>query len=178
MNPKKFALWLFIGTVIMLFGSFTSAFIVMASEKAIQEIQLPGSLLTSTIIILVSSITMQLSLYFAKKDELRKITLFIAITLLLGTAFLVFQFQAWEELVLSNVTFVSNNPTGSFIYVFTGLHGLHIISALIFLMVVLIASVRLRIHSKKLSQIEMCVTYWHFLGILWVYLYIFLLVNF
>ncbi len=178
MNPKKFALWLFIGTVIMLFGGFTSAFIVMASEKAIQEIQMPTTLLISTIIILISSGTVQLSYFFAKRDELKKITLFVAITLALGIVFLAYQFLAWQELVQNNITFVSNNPTGSFIYVFTGIHGLHIVSALIFLIVVLISSIKLNIHSKKLNQLEMCVTYWHFLGILWLYLYVFLLANF
>ncbi len=178
MNPKKFVLWLFIATIIMMFGGFTSAFIVMASEKAIQEIQLPGSLLTSTIVILMSSLTIQLALYYAKKDELKKITVYLSVTLILGIVFLYYQFVSWDELVLNNVTFVSNNPTGSFIYVFTGMHGLHIVSALIFLIIVFVSSIKLNIHSKKLNQIEMCVTYWHFLGILWLYLYIFLTVNF
>jgi cytochrome c oxidase subunit 3 len=56
-------------------------------------------------------------------------------------------------------------------------HGLHIVSAVIFLLVVLNSAVRKRIHSGNMAQMEMCTTYWHFLGILWVYLFIFLLVN-
>ncbi len=178
MHPKKFALWLFIGTVIMLFGAFTSAFIVMASERAIQDIQLPGALLYSTITILISSATMQMAYHYAKKDELSKIKTFLTLTLVLGLVFLGLQYLAWDELVLNNIYFTSNYVAGSFIYVFTGVHGLHIISALIFLAVVLAASFKMKIHSKSLNQIEMCVTYWHFLGALWLYLYIFLLLNF
>jgi len=60
---------------------------------------------------------------------------------------------------------------------FTGLHGAHLVSGLIFLLITLGSAIRLNVHSKKLLQIEMCMTYWHFLGGLWLYLYIFLLIN-
>lgn len=178
MNPKKFALWLFIATVIMMFGGFTSAFIVMASEKAIQDIALPNSLLFSTIIILTSSATIQMAFRFAKKDEFFRLKTFLIITLSLGFMFLISQYMAWKELVADNIYFSSNYVAGSFIYIFTGIHGLHIVSALVFLMVVVGSALRLNIHSKKLNQLEMCITYWHFLGALWLYLYIFLLINF
>lgn len=178
MNPKKFALWLFIGTVVMLFGALTSAFIVMTSERSIIDLQLPSEFLWSTITIVLSSITIHWAYYSAKKDELEKIKLLLSITFVLGLAFLFIQFRAWIDLVAHNAYFVSNEVSSSFIYVLTGLHGLHLISALLFLLVVIVRSFKLKIHAKKLSQIEMCVTYWHFLGGLWVYLYIFLMLNF
>jgi cytochrome c oxidase subunit 3 len=84
------------------------------------------------------------------------------------------QFQGWKELVAMNVYFVGN-PSGSFFYVFTGLHGFHLISGLIVLLVALFASFRLKVHAKNLNQIAICATYWHFLDILWVYLFFFLL---
>lgn len=178
MNPKKFALWLFIGTVVMVFGAFSSAFIVITSERVSQIIQLPEVLMVSTIVIVVSSVTMHMAYLSARKDELSRLRISLLVTFALGVAFLVLQFFAWKNLVAQDVYFTSNFVAGSFIYVITGVHGLHLISALVFLVVVIVGAVELRIHSKNLDRIEMCTTYWHFLGALWLYLYIFLLLNF
>jgi cytochrome c oxidase subunit III len=98
----------------------------------------------------------------------------ISITFVLGVAFLAMQFEGWVQLVKENVYFVGN-PAGSFIYIFTGLHGLHLISGLVVLVAALIAAFRLDIHAKNLNQIEIATTYWHFLDILWIYLLLFLI---
>jgi cytochrome c oxidase subunit 3 len=66
------------------------------------------------------------------------------------------------------------NPSGSFLYVLTGVHGFHLITGLIFLLIVLISTFKYKVHSKNLIRLELCATYWHFLGALWVYLYLFL----
>jgi cytochrome c oxidase subunit 3 len=112
----------------------------------------------------------------ARKDNLEVTKVAISITALLGVAFLVGQFLAWGEMVKRNAHFVGN-PSGSFVYVISGFHGLHIIGGVIFLMIVLSAAFRYRVHSRNLAQIEMCATYWHFLGALWLYLFVFLLLN-
>lgn len=112
----------------------------------------------------------------AKKDNLESTKLAISITTVLGLAFLVGQYVAWGDLVERNVYFVGN-PSGSFVYVLSGLHGLHIVGGVIFLLIVLVATFRFKVHSKNLSQIEMCATYWHFLDGLWLYLFVFLLLN-
>lgn len=174
MNPKKFAMWLFIGSVVMLFASLTSAYIVRQAEGNWLFFELPGVLTVSTVIILLSSVTMQWAFWSARKDNLSLVKLLIAVTMFLGVSFLVLQFMGWKDLV-NNQVYLVGNPSGSFLYVITGLHGLHIISALVFLLLVLIAAFRFRIHSKNLLQIEMCTTYWHFLGGLWLYLFVFLL---
>ncbi|RYG36657.1 MAG: cytochrome oxidase subunit III, partial [Chitinophagaceae bacterium] len=83
-------------------------------------------------------------------------------------------FIGWRDLVAQNVYFVGN-PSGSFMYVFTGLHAFHLVSGLIVLLYALRASFQLKIHAKNLTQLEVCMTYWHFLDILWVYLFGFLL---
>src|SRR5690606_37844740 len=112
------------------------------------------------------------------KDELSRMKVMLGVTLVLGAVFLVLQYYSWKSLVDSNIYFSSNYVAGSFIYVLTGFHGLHIVSALVFLLVVIRSATKLKIHSKSTDQIEMCTTYWHFLGALWLYLYIFLLLNF
>ncbi len=174
MNPKKFAMWLFIGSVVMLFASLTSAYIVRQAEGNWLYFELPGILTISTIVILLSSVTMQWAYWSAKKDSLQTVKGLVSVTTLLGLSFLVLQFYGWKELVINQVYLVGN-PSGSFLYVITGLHGVHIISALVFLLIVLVSTFRFRVHSKSLLQIEMCTTYWHFLGGLWLYLFVFLL---
>lgn len=175
MHPKKFALWLFIVSIVMLFAALTSAYIVKQADGNWLSFKLPNIFAVNTVVIAISSITMHLAYLAAKKDALSRIKWMLLITVVLGVLFLVGQYISWSELVNSNIYFVSNYASGSFIYVFTGLHGVHLISGIIFLLITFISSLRLKVHSKKLVQIEMCMTYWHFLGGLWLYLYLFLL---
>lgn len=174
MNPKKFAMWLFIGSVVMLFAALTSAYIVRQAEGNWLFFELPGLFTTSTIVILLSSVAMQWAYWSAKKDNLEMVKIMVTVTSILGLAFLVLQFEGWKELV-ANQVYLVGNPSGSFLYIITGLHGLHLISAIIFLLIVLVATYRYKVHSRNLTQMEMCTTYWHFLGGLWLYLFVFLL---
>lgn len=176
MHPKKFALWLFIVTVVMIFASLTSAYIVRQSEGNWLEFDLPDIFWYNSAIIVLSSIFLHWAFVSAKKDDLPKIRLGMIITSVLGVAFLIGQWYSWAALVDRDVFFVGN-PAGSFLYVFTGLHGIHLISGVIFLIIVLISSFRYQVHSKNMDIMEMCVTYWHFLGGLWLYLFMFLLLN-
>ena len=177
MHPKKFALWLFIVSIVMLFAALTSAYIVKQSDGNWLSFELPGIFAVNTVIIAISSLTMHIAYMAAKKDALDKVKWMLSITVILGLLFLVGQYISWSELVKNDVYFVSNYTSGSFIYIFTGLHGLHLISGIIFLLVTFLSSLKSEIHSKKLVRIEMCMTYWHFLGGLWLYLYLFLLFN-
>ena len=174
MNPKKFAMWLFIGSVVMLFASLTSAYIVRQAEGNWLYFELPSILTVSTIVILLSSVTMQVAYWAAKRDRLEMVKILVTVTSVLGLTFLILQFEGWKALV-ANQVYLVGNPSGSFLYVITGLHGLHLISAIVFLLIVLVSTYRYRVHSKNLTQIEMCTTYWHFLGGLWLYLFVFLL---
>jgi cytochrome c oxidase subunit 3 len=174
MHPKKFAMWLFIGSVGMLFAALTSAYIVRQAEGNWLYFDLPQVFTTSTIVIVLSSITMQWAFWSARKDDLSMVKIMVTITTVLGLSFLVLQFEGWKALV-SNQVYLVGNPSGSFLYIISGLHGLHLISAVIYLLIVLVSTYRFRVHSKNLAQIEMCTTYWHFLGGLWLYLFVFLL---
>lgn len=176
MHPKKFAMWLFVASVGMLFASLTSAYIVRQAEGNWLYFDLPDLLYWTSGVIIISSVTMQLAYYAAKNDLLERVKLLVSVTIGLGILFLVGQVFAWKQLVANSVYLVGN-PSGSFIYVLTGLHGLHIVSAIIYLVLVLVSAYRFKIHSRSLSMMEMCTTYWHFLGGLWLYLFIFLLLN-
>ncbi|MEM6524997.1 MAG: cytochrome c oxidase subunit 3 [Bacteroidota bacterium] len=176
MHPRKFGLWLFMVTVVMIFAALTSAYIVRQGEGNWTEFDLPISMWVSSVIILVSSATMHWALASARKNDLEKVKLAISITSVLGVAFLISQLVVWSDLVANNVYFVGN-PSGSFLYVLSGVHGLHLVSGVIFLIIVLISTYRYKVHSKNLTQIQMCASYWHFLDVLWIYLFVFLLLN-
>ena len=173
-NPRKFILWLFIVSILMLFASFTSAYLVRRAEGNWLEFTVPAIFGYSTIVLVLSSLTMHWAYLAAKKDNFNALRIAISITFALGMVFLYMQFQGWVELVRNNVYFVGN-PAGSFIYVFTGMHAFHLISGLIVLVFALVAAFRLRIHAKSLEQVQVASTYWHFLDVLWIYLYFFLL---
>lgn len=176
MHPKKFAMWIFIASVVMLFASLTSGYIVRQAEGNWVYFDLPGLFYTTSVIIILSSVTMQMAYLAAKRDNIVRVKILITLTTILGLAFLVGQFMAWKELIASNVFFVGN-PSGSFLYVLTGLHGVHLISAIIFLLIMLNSAFNNRVNAGNLASLEMCTTYWHFLGVLWLYLFVFLLLN-
>ena len=175
-NPKVFTMWLFIVSIIMLFAAFTSAYLVRKAEGNWVEFDLPNLFTYSTIVLLTSSVSMHFAYLAAKKDQFNALRISISITFVLGLIFLIMQFYGWIQLVEKNVFFVGN-PSGSFVYVLSGLHGLHLISGLIVLLVALVAAFRLKINAKALTQIKICTTYWHFLDALWVYLFLFLVFN-
>jgi len=176
MNPKKFGMWLFIASVTMIFAALTSAYMVRQAAGNWMVFELPSLFGVTTAIIIVSSLTMHWAYVSAKRDNLEMTKLAISITTLLGIAFLVGQWMAWGDLVRENVYFVGN-PSGSFVYVLSGVHMVHIIGGVVFLLIVLVSTFRFNVHSKRLAQIEMCATYWHFLDALWLYLFVFLLLN-
>jgi cytochrome c oxidase subunit 3 len=176
MHPKKFALWLFIVTVVMIFAALTSAYFVRQADGNWVVFELPDLFLVTTVIILASSGTMHWAYMSLKKDNLETAKLAIGLTTVLGICFLVGQVMAWDELVKNNVHLVGN-PSGSFVYIISGLHGAHIIGGVVFLIIVMASTFQLKVHSKNFLRMEMCATYWHFLGVLWLYLFVFLLLN-
>jgi len=174
MNPKKFGMWLFMASVMMLFMSLTSAYIVRQAEGNWVFFELPSLFYITSVVIVVSSITMQGAFLAAKRDNAKSVRGLLLVTAILGLFFLVGQFFGWKQLVANSIYLVGN-PSGSFLYILTGLHGLHIISAIIFLFIMLRASAKGKMNSVAMTKMEMCTTYWHFLGGLWLYLFIFLL---
>ncbi len=175
-NPKKFMMWLFIGSIAMLFAALTSAYIVKQGEGNWLKYDLPEVFWITSAVIVLSSVFMQLAYISAKRDNITSIKVYLSITTLMGIAFLGGQYVSWIELVNQDVFFVGN-PSGSFLYVLTGMHAVHLISGIIFLAIVLVAAFRYKIHSRNLTRIEILTTYWHFLGGLWLYLFLFLKLN-
>jgi cytochrome c oxidase subunit 3 len=174
MEPKKFILWLFIVSSVMFFASQTSAYLVKRAEGNWAEFEVPQIFWYGTAVILLSSITMQFAVFSAKKDNFNALKTAISITFALAILFLVLQVEGWKELVKQNVYFVGN-ASGSFFYAFTVFHGVHILMGLTVLGVTFASSLRMKVHAKALRRIEICNTFWHFLTVVWIYLFAFLL---
>ena len=178
-HPKKFALWLFIVSIVMIFAAMTSAYIVKKSDGGWLEFNLPAIFYINSVVIVLSSITIQWAYSQARKDNLENLKWGILVTCFLGLAFVIGQFMAWDQLHSMGIDFggKKSNPAGSYLYVLTGLHAFHLFTGIIYLLIVLFSSFTYKIHSKNLLQLEMCTTYWHFLDGLWIYLFVFLLLN-
>ena len=176
MHPKKFALWLFVVSIVMTFAAMSSAYIVRKGDGNWLEFDLPSILWTSSVVILLSSGTIQWAHYLARKDHLGTLKIAMFITFALGVAFLVLQWMGWQDMQQRQIL-LNGNPSGSFIYILTGLHAFHLITGIVFLLIMVLAAFRDQIHAKAMIWMDMCTTYWHFLDFLWIYLFAFMLLN-
>lgn len=179
LKAKKFALWLFIIASFMIFASLSSGFIVYTAsgiDKGLKTI-LPNAFMTSTVLIVISSITMHLAFLAAKRADYAKQKIYLLITVLLGVGFFFSQFHAWRVLIEQGVYFVNYNASQSFIYVFTGFHLAHIIAGVLVLLIVLLHKLGKLPKARNIFRMELASLFWHFLDILWIYIYVFLLLN-
>lgn len=178
-KARKFLMWLFIISSFMMFAALTSGFIVYTEGNAERGIKvlLPKAFIYSTIIIIISSLTMHLAYLSGKKLEFGKQKLYTVLTIVLGIAFFFSQYSAWAVLTDAGAYFVNYNASQSFIYVFTGAHLLHIFAGIIMLIYSLVGKMRNIPQIRNLFRLEVTSIFWHFIDILWIYLYVFLLLN-
>jgi cytochrome c oxidase subunit 3 len=170
---EKILLWVAIASIVMLFAGLTSGYVVRQAEGNWLVFEIPTMFYVSTVAIILSSITMQMSIAAIRKDKKVMAKNLIVITLGLGVAFVICQLMGWNALVANNIHFVGT-PSESFFYALTGLHLAHLAFGLIGLMVTAVKSILQKYSSKNYLGISLCAIYWHFLGGLWLYLFVFL----
>jgi cytochrome c oxidase subunit 3 len=177
--PKKFNMWIFIFTSFMFFAALTSGFIVYSGGTGYGiHIKLPNAFIYSTGSIILSSITMYLASSAAKGLQFAKQRMYLWLTIALGVIFFFIQIYAWYVLVNKMGIYFSNpNASQSFIYVFTGMHLLHILAGIMLLGNTLWRSYHNVPQVKNLFNMQMSSIFWHFVDIIWIYLYVFLLLN-
>jgi len=176
-RAKKMMLWFGIGSLIMSFAGLTSAVIVSSKRPDwLKDFQLPEAFITSTVIIIVSSITLVLAKRALKKDIRQATTLWLLVTLGLGLAFIYTQFVGFGQIVNSGYNFTgpTSNVTMSFVYVIAVAHILHVIAGLISLMVVIYNNFKQEYNSSQMLGFELSATFWHFVDVLWLFLFLFL----
>lgn len=170
-------LWIGIASIVMFFAALTSAYIVSFNAGGWIKFELPTVFFVSTAIIVLSSITMLWSLWAVKKNNIKHLTFGLFLTLGLGIAFSICQFMGWQDLFQQEVVFSGprSNAAGSFFYILTSLHLVHLLAGMIALIITLIKSLLRKYSNNRFLGVQLCSTYWHFLTILWVYLLLFLI---
>ncbi len=175
MHPHKFTLWVAIGSIIMMFAGLTSAFIVKSNQVNWKPVTLPTVFWISTVVILLSSVTMQMAVRSIKQREMSRYRMFIAVTFILGIAFVALQWAGFNELWKQNITF-KGAGAGQFLYVIFGLHAIHVAGGVIALFVMFIKAFMNSNRNYSAVPAEVAALYWHFVDFLWLYLLIFFLV--
>lgn len=177
-RPKKFIVWLFVVSSTIMFGGFTSYYLVFAASKGKGHgLVLPDAFIYSTLIIIASSITLTLASRALRKLNFQLQRKMLWLTMILAFGFGFMQFVAWGSMVKTGATLVGNNAAISFIYVVPLMHLFHIIVGLGFIISSLVGSYKNIPLSKNKFRMEITSIFWHFIDILWIYLYVFLLLN-
>jgi len=171
---QKFALWVGIVSIVMIFGSLTSAYIVRRSAGNWYEFKLPNIFFVNTLIIVLSSVTLHFSYSAFKKGQEKLYKILLLTTFALGMGFVVLQYEGWQALNAIGATF-KVNPSSSFVYVISGLHAAHVLGGIAALSVALVHAFLLPFKptARRRLRFELVVQYWHFVDILWVYLIVF-----
>jgi cytochrome c oxidase subunit III len=171
-HPHKFTLWVAIGSIVMMFAGLTSAFIVKSNQAAWQTIELPKIFWYSTVAILMSSLVIQIALRSFKQREMNRYRILMAVTLLLGITFIVMQWMGFQQLWQDGIRF-KGSGAGQFLYVIAGLHAVHVLGGAVVLIIMFVKSLFGKIKLYSSVPVEVMVTYWHFVDLLWIYLFVF-----
>ncbi len=161
----------------MMFAGLTSAFVVSKSRADwLKDFQLPSAFYWSTITIIGCSLTFHLAKKAIQKDEQSKTTAFLLTTLGLGIAFVILQFAGFGQIVSEGYYFTgqASSITTTFLYIVTVMHLLHLAGGIISLLIIIYNHFKQKYNSTQTLGIELGAMYWHFLDILWVYLFLFL----
>ena len=174
-HPHKFTMWVAIGSIIMMFAGLTSAYIVKSNQAGWQDVKTPQVFWYSTTAILLSSLTIQMALRSFKQREMNLYRRLMAVTVFLGAAFVILQWNGFMQLWNSGIQFKGVAGAGQFLYVIFGLHALHVLGGVIALLVMLIKAFFGSTKNYGSTGMEVVATYWHFVDALWIYLLVFFL---
>lgn len=177
-KPKKFVVWLFVVSSTIMFGGWTSYYIVFSASKGKGHgLVLPEVFIYSTIVLIASSISLYIASRALKAQNFTLQKACLWITMALGIAFGYLQFDAWSSLFHTGAALVNNNAAISMIYIVSGFHLIHIFAGLCFIAASLWGAYRQTTLANRKFQMEITSIFWHFIDILWIYLYVFLLLN-
>lgn len=181
----KMGMWIFLFTEVLFFGGLFLLYSVYRSKYALNFHNSAAELdiflgTANTVILLTSSMTMALSIAFIRKGEKRQSALCQGITIFLGLVFLINKYIEWSAHIKHGIypdsPLLLEMSRGKIIffslyYVMTGLHGLHVLIGVCVISGTLIFTVREIIHQKDFVKLENSGLYWHFVDIVWIYLF-------
>ncbi|MEW6733369.1 MAG: cytochrome c oxidase subunit 3 family protein [Acidobacteriota bacterium] len=180
-------MWLFLATEIMFFGGAFTAYIIYRSAYPGAFAEASNLLnmnlgATNTAVLICSSLTMALAVYGAQTSNRKMLMIFLALTILLGTTFLAVKayeyHHKFEEHLVPGIDFHYQGANArqvqlffSLYFAMTGLHALHMVIGIGVLLVLLVQGWRGRFSSQYFSPIELTGLYWHFVDIIWIFLF-------
>jgi cytochrome c oxidase subunit III len=165
-EASRSGIWVGIFAIIMSFAALTSALLVRQGSGEWSHIVIPSILYANTATLLLSSFTMEMSRRALARSA--GVSGWIGITLLMGLSFVAGQYLAWRHLA-SQGLYLATNPNSSFLYVFTGMHALHLLGGIAVLVYLLGRVIGGHI-SLRPHVLDNTAVYWHFMGGLWLYL--------
>lgn len=174
-HPHKFTLWVAMASIIMMFAGFTSAYIVKMNEGSWLKFELPRIFWLSTAIILFSSLTLHLAGKSFKARDMAKYRQLITVTAVLGLVFIVCQYFGFRNLEQQGIQLIGqkSNSAASYLLVITGMHMIHVLGGVIAIAVILFLAFSQKVKNYSPLPIELTSIYWHFVDVLWIYLFIF-----
>jgi len=176
-HPKKFALWMALVSIVMFFSAFTSAYIVRKAAGNWLSFPLPIQFYISTIFILSSSVFFYLSKRAYQFGNLSSFKKLFYTGFVLGILFCILQYFGWEALNKMDIN-LSTNQSSSFFFLITYAHLLHVLGGIAALVLTIIGIQKKHynhINEKRLLKLDLTFTYWHFVDLLWLYLFLFLI---
>jgi cytochrome c oxidase subunit III len=175
-SKGQVGIWILLTAIIMLFAGLSSAYIVLRGMPTWQNIELPSLLWPNTVILLMSSVAIELSRRAIRRNDTQSMKRWLGVGGVLGLAFLVGQLAAWKQLVNAGVYLPSTLQSG-FFYILTGLHGLHLLGGIVGLSVVLGKALKNGLTAFSHEPLKLCAAYWHVMDALWLYLFLLLLLS-
>lgn len=175
-RAKKMMLWFGMVSILMTFAGLTSAYVVSKTRPDwLQDFRLPSAFYVSTVCIIASSMTFHLAKKAISGSRRDAGTVFLVVTLLLGVAFVVSQFFGFAQIIEEGYYFTGSESTitTSFLYAITVAHIAHVVAGIIVLLVIIYNHFKEKYGPGQTLGLELGVTFWHFLDILWVYLILF-----
>ena len=175
-RAKKMMLWFAMISMSMTFAGLTSSYVVSSRrDDWINNFDLPIEFLVSAILILITSFTIHTAKRFMLKGDNFKQLIFLWSTIFTAIVFLIFQFIGFSKIIDMGYYFTGpeSSITTSFIYVLVLIHMLHFIAGIITLIVVTYNSHFKVYNNQNKIGFELATIFWHFLDILWIYLYVF-----
>ena len=173
-HPHKFTLWVGIGSIIMMFAGLTSAYIVKREQPGWTSYSTPIAFYYSTGIILISSLTIFLAGKSFRERRMVRYKKLVTATAILGLVFILLQYLGFRHLWDTGTT-LHGSGAGQFLYIIAGLHALHVFGGVIALITLWLRARNKRIRSYNVVPVDVVSTYWHFVDLLWIYLFIFFL---